>query len=440
MNGPRRAACPAAVLLALCVPCLADEKDDRIERLERETAELRREMSEMKASRAAPSDVSAIRAAVDDYLAHNSDPTGSYAGPGGVRRPGGGVTLGGYFSTRFVSAQAEGNPTFVDARVVPQIHADVTPNIAFNSEIEFEDGGITDEHGGEISIEYAELSFRASDAFTFKAGDLLVPFGWFNQNHDDPLNELSSRPDVARLIVPSAFDVPGIGARGSLDLSEDAAFTYDVVLTNGFKDDVSPDEGLRTARGLSSEDDNHDKTVFGRFGFVPSVGFLDALNVGASGAFGKIGEQSDRLRGYGFDASAKSGPWEFRGEFDAFGIDRSGEGPPIDARGDLGPTRGLHGWYAQVVYRFTDPWVRSLPFAEKDASLALVLRRDAADLNDRVHGASPRDDERAWTFGCTYHPTVKTAVKLEYRRASSGFAGDLGEDRDLFAVEFATYF
>ena len=49
-------------------------------------------------------------------------------------------------------------------------------------------------------------------------------------------------------------------------MTDDAALTYDVVLTNGFKDDVSADEGLRTARGLSAQDDNHDKTVFGRFG------------------------------------------------------------------------------------------------------------------------------------------------------------------------------
>ena len=410
--------------------------------LRREVAELRREVAELRAARTPESDANALHAAVDAYLAHRPAATGgSYVGPGGVLRPGGGVTLGGYFSTRYVSAQAGGNPTFADMRLVPQIHADITDRIAFNTEIEWEHGGVSDEHGGEVAVEYAELSFRWSDAFKFKAGTLLVPFGAFNQSHDDPINEMSSRPTVDRFVVPSAFSIPGIGAEGAVELSDEASLTYDVVLTNGFKDEITPEKGLRTARGLFDEDDNHDKTVFGRIGVVPTVSFLDALHVGASGAFGKIGAQSDPLRGFGVDAAAKSGPWEFKGEYDAFGIGRpAGSPPPLDAAGNLGPVRGLHGWYAQVLYRFTDPWVRSLPFAEDDASFALVLRRDMVDLNDRVHGASPQDDERAWSFGVTYRPTAKTAIKIEFRKASSGAPGDLGEDRDLFAVEFATYF
>jgi hypothetical protein len=433
-----RTAGTATLLLLVVSPALADEKDDRIERLERETADLRREMAELKGMRLGEPDMTALHATVDDYLRKVGPAPRTYVGPGGVRRPGGRITLGGYFSTRYLSAEFEENNTFQDLRLVPQIHADITDAIAFDTEIEFEHGGITDEHGGEIAVEYAELSFRCSDEFKFKAGTLLVPFGAFNQSHDDPLNELSSRPDVARFVVPSAFSIPGVGAEGALELSEDATVFYDVVLTNGFKDEVTPDEGLRTARGLFEEDDNHDKTVFGRLGFAPDVGFVDALNVGASGAFGKIGEQSDRLRGYGADAAAKLGAWEFKGEYDRFGIDRSD--PAVAATGEPGPTRGLHGWYAQLLYRFTDPWVRSLPFAEKDASFAIVLRRDSLDLNDRVHGASERDDERAWSLGFTYRPTSKTAVKVEFRSASSGAPGDEGDDRDLFAVEFATYF
>lgn len=437
MTSPRPRFLATALVLA-AAPALADERDDRIDRLEKETVELRRELAEFKAERGAPVDVSAIRAAVDDYLAHaHAD-----AGPGGVLRPGGRVTLGGYFSTQYQSSQAAGSePSFIDLRLVTKIHADITPKIAFNSEIEFEHGGITDESQGEVAVEQAELSFRASDAFTFKAGTLLIPFGAFNQNHDDPLNELPARPNVAWFIVPSAFSGPGIGAMGAVGVTDDASITYDVALTNGFSSDVSPDEGLRTARGLVSADDNHDKTVFGRVGFVPTVSFLDALNVGVSGAFGKIGPESDPLRGFGFDATAKSGPWEFKGEFDQFGIDvPSGSPPPIDAAGNLGPTRGLHGWYAQLLHRWTEPWVRALPFAEKDASVALVLRRDSADLNDRVHGASPEDDERAWTIGVTYRPTPATAIKVSYRFASSGAQGSLGSDRDVFAVEFAIYF
>lgn len=442
MRGTRRWTYAAAAAL-FAAPALADEKDDRIEKLEREQAELRKELAELKQERTgAPSD-KAVKDAVDEYLrqAGSTAADHSYLGAGGVRRPGGGVVLGGYFSTRYLASETEDNPSFVDMRLVPQFHADITKKIAFDAEIEFEHGGVSDEIDGEIAVEFAELSFRQSDEFKFKVGTLLVPFGAFNQTHDDPLNELSSRPTVARFVVPSAFGSPGIGAMGSFDLTKDDALTYDVVLVNGLKDEFNGDEGSRAARGLYEEDDNHNKTVFGRMAIVPTLEWLDALQAGVSGAYGAVGEQSDTLTGYGFDASAKKGPWEFKGEYDKFGIDRpSGSPPPIDAAGNIGPVRGLNGWYGQLLYRFTDAWVRSLPFAEKDASFALVLRRDDVDLHDRVHGAGEYDDERAWSFGMTYRPTAKTAVKIEYRRASSGAQGDLGEERDLFAVEFATYF
>jgi hypothetical protein len=442
MNGSRRWTIAAAA--ALCAaPALADEKDDRIEKLERETAELKKALAELKAERSPVPDAKAVREAVDDYLknAGSTLTDRSYVGAGGVRRPAGSLILGGYFSTRFVAAQADEVPTFADMRLVPQVHADITKKIAFDAEVEFEHGGVSDEIDGEVKVELAELSFRESDEFKFKAGTLLVPFGAFNLSHDDPLNDLSSRPDVARYVVPSAFSSPGIGAMGAFDLSRDDSLSYDVVLVNGLRDEFNGDEGSRGAVGLFEQDDNHDKSVFGRIALVPTLSFLDAFQAGVSGAYGAVGEQSDTLTGYGFDASGKTGPFEFKGEYDKFGVDRgSGAAPPIDSAGNLGPTRGMHGWYAQLVYRFREAWVRSLPFAEKDASLGLVLRRDDVDLNDRVHGAGERDDERAFSFGVAYRPTAKTAIKIEYRVASSGAQGDLGEERDLFAVEFATYF
>ena len=122
-------------------------------------------------------------------------------------------------------------------------------------------------------------------------------------------------------------------------------------------------------------------------------------------------ELEARLRRFGVsvDAAAKTGPWEFKGEWEKFGVDRDpGTAPPIDAAGNVGPVRGLNGWYAQLLYRVTQDWVRGMPFAEKDASIGLVVRRDDLDTNDRVHGDGGRDDERAWSFGVNYRPTAKT--------------------------------
>ncbi len=444
MRGTTTAAVAAAALALAGATAAADEKDERIERLEREQAELRRELDELKDQRFLGESQGAVRSALDDYLRYA--PGGTYVGPGGIRRPGGNITLGGYFSTLYRSSEvADAHSEFVDMRLVPQIHADISEGIAFDSEIEFEHGGVGGPADGEIVIEYAELSFHLGDAFIFKAGTLLIPFGKFNLVHDDPLNELSSRPTVDRFIVPSAFDLPGIGAEGLVELSDDASLNYNVALTNGFTDMFSSTSGTRPARGNFEHDDNHGKTAFGRVGVVPAVDFLDFLEVGASGVWGTLGDEGGGqhdLRGYAFDATASYGPWEFKGEWAHLGVDRHGDvPPPIDlTTGALGPIHGMHGYYAQLLYRITDPWVKCLPFASESASVGLVLRRDDVDLNDRVHGASPQDDERAWSIGINYRPTAKTVVKLEYRKARSGASGGLGEDRDLFALEFATYF
>ena len=190
------------------------------------------------------------------------------------------------------------------------------------------------------------------------------------------------------------------------------------------------------ARFLFEEDDNHGKTLWGRFGAVPTLSFLDALDLGASFAWGNLGDdgrgQHD-LAGYGFDFAAKLGPWEAQGEWSHLEIDRSG---PVPA----GTIHGLGGYYAQLAYRFRDPWVQCLPFSDKSASIALVARYDVIDLDDRNVGAGGPDDERGWSFGINYRPTTKTVVKFEVRDAESGAPGETGSERGLIALEFATYF
>ncbi|MCE9636825.1 MAG: hypothetical protein K8T90_14065 [Planctomycetes bacterium] len=461
-----RAAFTTACTAAFTVACtagptaaaaFADDRDDRIRALERlvhdqtaEQARLREEVEAMKRDRAdGPTDRNALRDAVDSLLREVPSEDGVAVGDARRRAAlrsgpdvGSSLDFGGYFSTRFLNSELPGKkPSFVDMRFVLQTRAEISRAVRFDGELELEHGGVSDETDGEVKVEYAQITLSDSECFGFKAGSLLTPWGRFNQQHDDPLNELSSRPTVSRFVHGAVMAGPGVGAEGVLAASDDLSLNYDVVLTNGLADTFSSGDGIREARTLWEDDDNHDKTVFGRFGAVPQVGFVDSLDVGASFAWGRLGEKADdAMRGYGLDVAARSGAWEFKGEWAHLGVDRRNAAPPIDALGRLGPVRGLGGSYGQVVYRIREAWVKGLPFAEESASVGLVARYDAVDTNDRIRGAAPEDDERAFTLGVNYRPTTKTVIKFEVRFAESEFPGDDGSRRDLVVLEFATYF
>lgn len=436
-----------------------DPRDAVIEDLRRELdrqaaaqAEMRRELDRLTSVSDPSARTDDMRKALEAVIRENPSLTAGVrtdsadAGRARFVKPRAAIDIGGYFSTLYRDRESDGDHgSFVDNRLVLQMHSDVSRTITLDGEVEFEHGGISDEVDGEIVVEYAELRFSDDERFGLRAGTLLVPFGRFNLQHDDPLNEFSSRPSVSRYVSGTTFGLPGVGIDGVLPAGEGATFNYDVILTNGLKDEFTSNDGIRGARGLFEDDDNHGKTVFGRLGLVPDTeGFLDALDLGASFAWGNLGDEGrgqHDLRGYAFDAAAKSGPWEFQGEWSHIGIDRADESrPPAGPGGRLGPVRGLGGWYAQALHRFRDDWVRRMPFADESASVAVVLRLDRIDLNDRVRGAGERDDERAWTIGVNYRPTTKTVIKLEYRKAESGAPGEDGKDRDLLALEFATYF
>lgn len=448
MTRTRRTALAATALAAVAlaaVPARADERDDRIRDLERlvreqaaEQQKMAARMAELERRAADPADRDALREAVADLLHDEPGVTGgSYMGPGRVRRPSAALQIGGYFSTDYRNLQGDDNPpSFYDNRLVFQAHAQISRAIAFDTEVEFEHGGVSGELDGEVKVEYAELSFSESEAFALKAGTLLVPFGRFNAQHDDPLNELVTRPFVSRYVSGTVFAQPGVGVAGVLDAGEELSLNYDVVLNNGLGDEITADDGIRDARFLFEEDDNHGKTLWGRLGAVPTVPFLDALDLGASFAWGNVGDEGrgqHDLAGYGVDFAAKWGPFEAQGEWSHLGIDR-------DASALDDAVRGLGGYYAQLAYRFRDDWVRCLPFADDSASVALVARYDSIDLDDRHRGAGGPDDERGWSIGVNYRPTTKTVIKLEFRDAESGAPGDEGSERGLIALEFATYF
>ena len=146
------------------------------------------------------------------------------------------------------------------------LYASVGEFIKFISELEFEHGT------EEIALETALLDFELDPALVFRAGILLPPIGYFNQNHDGPKWEFIDRPLVSTTIIPATLSEIGLGFHGDLALANNL-LTYEVYIVNGLQDGIVDNDKGRTnlpsgkAPARFEEDNNGSPTLTGRIGY-----------------------------------------------------------------------------------------------------------------------------------------------------------------------------
>lgn len=426
----------AISVVLLAAPARADDGavDDRVRRLEealeRQSKEMNRLRSDLEAYRSAergPARMSEdeIRTAVDAYLASSpatAFPVAPSASPGGLQ-------WGGYLTVEFVD-NSETNSTFDLHRLVLEASGSITERIDFDMEVEIEHGGISDEIGGEIKVEQAVVRYHCSDAFTPKVGWVLVPFGRYNLTHDDPLHDFTIRPFTARYLVPTGFGQPGIGAEGSFAVGRHV-LGYDVAFTNGFEDDFSASSGVRDA--IDDRDTNDGKQVWGRVAMAWSAcAAFDYAETGVSGTWGLYDDgEDDAFRGLALDWLVRKGPFEVKGEWIVYDIERSDDDPP-DA------VRGMAGLWVEAGYHFFPAfWRCTRNCVVTDTSLfTLAARYQWSDLDDRNDGASFQDDLEAWSVGLSYRVTENSVFRVDH----TWFLPDHGDDRTEWTASFSTYF
>jgi len=112
------------------------------------------------------------------------------------------------------------------------------------------------EHADEIFLEQAFVKHRLKGHLSMKAGMILIPMGWVNENHE-PNNYFSvDRPFIDQVLIPSTWRDIGVGITGLLP---DLDLRYQAYLVNGLKSykDGTPTMGgakpLRSARQKGSK-------------------------------------------------------------------------------------------------------------------------------------------------------------------------------------------
>ncbi|HHI78889.1 MAG TPA: hypothetical protein ENK02_02810 [Planctomycetes bacterium] len=319
----------------------------------------------------------------------------------------------GYSSFRFTDE--EGSPSTFDATFNPIVLFKFKDNLFFEGEVEFELADASTpgepEFETEAGLEYAHMVWAPRDEVMFGVGKFLLPFGQFTERvHPAWINKLPDKPLIFSHsgFIPEA-DV-GIDVRGALPVMQRASVNYALYLTNGPQLDTTTGE---IATG-SPSDNNHNKTLGGRIGFLP----IPSLEVGFSFMTGKAGFTTssgttslDTLL-LGVDVAFTRSFDQIKGTIDARAEWAMSD---IDSNSAVigGADNSRDGWYAQVSYR-----------ADKMESLLKnlewVLRYDTLS-----NPASLNSDRSRLTLGVNYWIGNSTVVKMAYQF----------DDRDNSAAE-----
>ncbi len=428
------------ITVAALAPSLRAGDEALAKRLDRQNEQLKQLQHEVARLRAKEStERVAIESEVEEYLAasdvedqprHNRGTIGTGFGNR--------VRLGGYFSLEFRDDGDGQTMEFDQHRLVPKIQADIAEAITFETEIEIEGGGadVGFLDGNEILVEYAVLVFELiENQLDFSAGLILVPWGRFNLYHDDPLNDLTDRPLVARRIGATAFDQPGVSLSGTATLGGDWFLDFNVALVQGFDDGFSTNGGVRDARQSFRSDNNDNKQVFGRVVIDVPSGWFDLVEFGVSFTYGKHDSSGELANyGFGFDLFVKRGAFELIAEYMNLRIEQ-----PAGAA--LSEPRRMDGWYVEIAYHFfPGNWRGRHRLFTDESTFTFVVRVEGIDLNNNTDGSAFRDDLFQVTIGFNFRPVERNVLKFSYTFVDSDQTGFDGGSADRFLISWATFF
>ena len=317
------------------------------------------------------------------------------------------------------------------------LFSQISQRIRFLSELEFEHGT------EEIALETALVDFEVSPFLTLRAGIILPPLGFFNQNHDSPRWDFVERPLVSTDIIPSTLSEVGAGAYGRFVVGG-ALLSYDAYLTNGLGEGVVGNEMGRTdiASGKSEEqlgeDNNGSPAVSARVALRwPALGEVGLSHYrGYYNSYLLEGQEVDDRRWLSITAldwGGAVGPAEIRGEV-AYAS--------IDVPESLSELFGDAQWggHLDVVVPVWRPLIPG--YASAVLSLALRLERIDYNLGSfSSTGETIRDDVTAVVPGVSFRPTPETVFRANYRyHWARDFPGNPTVHTAGFQLGLATYF
>ncbi|NWJ41410.1 MAG: hypothetical protein HXX12_10610 [Geothrix sp.] len=393
------------VCALLAGPVFAQEKPDadkRIAELERRLDAMSRELEAQKTGSATPT------APEEGRFGLGASAAKAYSVPSGLSVGGYGEFLYEGRAARLQDGTHVGAEKQADAlRMVLYTGYKFSDRIVFNSEIEFEHGGYSDEHPeGEAIAEFYYLDFLISKALNVRAGQLLVPMGFVNEIHEPPAFLGARRPQVEQVIIPTTWHELGVGIHGDLT----ANLTYRLYLMNGLDGSRFNAGGIADGRQDGNKAKAQSLAWTGRLDWTPTPGVLLGTSF-FSGNSNQTGT-GEALTTTVWDAHAeyRAGGLQLRGLFTRSRNSEAG----VAALASTDPARGVGtrqwGGYLEVGYDLL-----------KGSKQALIpyLRYERLDTQQAVVAGVAKDlgqDRTLLTTGVAFKPIPQVAVKADWTR------------------------
>jgi hypothetical protein len=363
-----------------------------------------------------------------------------------------GLTIGFYGEAKYRMPETGGN-NFDPHRFVLAPSYQINDWLVFNSELEFEHGGIDENpperrsrFGGEVELEQMYVDILLNEHFNIRSlGIDLVPVGRINKYHEPVLFYSTERPELYREIIPSTWMEPSIGFFGKIVEGLD----YQVMVSSGVEDFISSAPttsginatgGFRDARSAMRPSDVNTLAYTGRVHYNGIPGLDASTSLYATQVEGLTGNSVVGL----WDIEAlyrvpKTG-LELRGDFAYWHIE-SPENLVANNNAALNDDVGgrMYGWYAEAAYHF---W----PEAWKDGRgsdmdvVPFVRYTQLRTQADLMEGATYREDGTAnrefLTLGLAYFLNQNFVVKADYRHNLDGTSASAGNggSQDYFQL------
>lgn len=326
----------------------------------------------------------------------------------------GGLSIGGYGEFLYQAKENKlqdgstgvGEKNLDALRLILYTGYKFNESIVLNTEIEFEHGGYSDESPeGEAVVEFAYLDFLLSKGFNVRAGQMLVPMGFINEQHEPPAFLGARRPLVERNLIPSTWHENGVGIHGELP----ANLSYRVYLMNGLNAEKFTAEGIRDGRQFGKEANAQSLAWTGRLDWNP----LPGSTVGVSFYTGNSNQS-------GTGEVLTTTLWDAHAEYRYRGLQLRGlytrtslSTPYLEALGPSDPARetGTRQWggYLEAGYDLLGDRQALIPFVRLER-----MNTQAEVISGVV--ATGAFDQTVLTTGVNWKPIPNVALKVDLQK------------------------